>query len=873
MPSSELKETIAQDKMNRRIGVSLILFILSAILLLGVQGLTLYDRFARSNEVGLDNRVWLFAQLEVEAKNFSLALLEGMVSDHSKAIRPDMDAAIRSTFDIYYSRTRTAAAVAHDAFVDPKVFEKFQRLIGTSQTMAAMLDARPNLTVADLVSFYVAFKVELPNIRQVANAALVDSVRMAEENRETRHLIVGQLQLLLGLVILLMVASVRQAMKVSRSVGHFAAETSKVAARLGRTLNASLDAVVLVDSDGRIAEHNSALHTILGARASETICGQQAIRYLSAEHRKAVLKLVAGLRANAPLATTEIGTAQRINVNLILADGRKVPVALSCAVDQSHDGRATFIVFIRDRSQEVAAANVLREARDQARLDAKAKERFLSVLSHEMRTPLHGVITSLELIRSTDLNADDQGFVLTATSCAKSALVQIDDVLALTRYGYLGDADEPFVPARLMDDIVSEITPLALERANRISLDIAGDAQHDAILSKHRSFKLAVRNLLSNAVKYTRNGTIEVFLNARTEDPGLVAVDVTVKDTGLGIDPADHARIFDEFAMVAERGADQKTGFGLGLAIAKSSVDRLKGQIGLESLPGEGSTFHFTFEAPKAPQPLAAPVVKEPPLELVNRLTKSKQFLVVDDNPVNRALMCEMLKRLGHAAHVAPDGASAVNLAYERTYDIILMDLSMPGMSGFEAARIIRTVSHNKATRIIALTAHDLVECADELQTAGIFEAFQKPISLSQLRSVIAQDTPVHDKASARHDLPLLDNFQEVLGLLGQEMTRKLAETMLNDTVIAMEALSLALSTGSFGKNVGELAHRAGGAASMLGAARLGEHWRAVEAALTADNRARLGSLADDIKETHQLTLSAIQKHAILDVATTFENV
>jgi PAS domain S-box-containing protein len=867
MPTSELQETIAQDKMNRRIGGSLILFILSAILLLGVQGATLYDRFAQSSEVGLDNRVWVFAQLEVEAKNFSLALLEGMVSDHTKAIPHDEDAEIRSTFDIYYSRTRTAAAVANDAFVDLEALAKFQRLMETSQTMADLLDSKPTLTTADLINIYAAFKVDLPNIRRVASAALVDSVQTAESNRETRHLIVGQLQLLLGLVILLMVASVRQAMKVSRSVGHFAAETSKVAARLGRTLNASLDAVVLVDSDGRIAEHNAALHTILGAPTSETICGQEAIRYLSPEHRKAVLRLAAVLRANAPVATTEIGAAQRVNVNLLLANGRKIPVALSCAIDQSHEGRSTFIVFIRDRSQEVATANVLREARDQARLDVKAKERFLSVLSHEMRTPLHGVITSLELIRSNDLNADNQGFMQTATTCARSALSQIDDVLALTRYGYLGDADEPFVPVRLMDEIISEIMPLALERANRLTLEIAGNAQHDAILSKHRSFKLAVRNLLSNAVKYTSNGRIEVFLNARTEESGQVVVDVTIKDTGLGIDPADHARIFDEFAMVAERGADQKTGFGLGLAIAKSSVERLNGHIGLESLPGEGSTFHFTFEAPKAAASQTAPVAKDPPLELVNPLAKGKQVLVVDDNPVNRALMCEMLKRLGHSATVAPDGASAVNLAYKRTYDLILMDLSMPGMSGFEAARIIRTVSHNKTTRIIALTAHDLVECADELEAAGIVEAFQKPISLSQLQNVIAQDTPVFGAASARDDVPLLDNFQEVLGLLGRDMTRKLAETMLNDTTVATEALATALSSGAFGKNVGELAHRAGGAASVLGAARLGELWRAVEAALTAGDRTRLGSLAEDINETHQLTFGAIQKHAILELS------
>lgn len=863
MPTSLPAEPTTAHKTHRKIGGSLILFILSAILLLGVQGITLYDRFARSTEVGLDNQVWLFAQLEVEAKNFSLALLEGMVAAGQQALDPAVERSIRSSFDIYYSRTRTVSAVANGIFVDPAVLERFQRLIASSQAIANRLDARPTLSVADLRALHADFSMDMPNIRKVANSALLDSIFIAESTRETRHWIVGQLQLLLGLVILLMVASVRQAMKVSRSVGHHAAETAKVAARLRRTLNASLDAVLIVDAAGKITEHNSALRTILGNPSSETIIGQTAVDFLAHEDRKAVLKLVAELRSTAPLATTEIGTARRINVNLLLAGGALRPVELSCAVDQSRARCFTFIVCIRDRSQEVAAADVLRNARDQARLDAKAKERFLSVLSHEMRTPLHGVITSLELVRMTELKADEQGFLQTAAACARSALTQIDDVLALTRNGYLGDPDEPFVPMVLIDEIVSEIMPLALERGNSIACDVSGDAKADAILAKHRSFKLTVRNLISNAVKYTSNGRIDVSLVARTKDDGAISVEVSVKDTGLGIDPQDHARIFDEFAMVAEQGADRKTGFGLGLAIAKSSVERLNGHIGIDSSPGLGSTFHFAFNAPKAPQKPTLPVPDSLGQDEPDPFGQPLQIMIVDDNPVNRALLCEMIKRLGHVAHVAQDGTTAFTLACERPYDLILMDISMPGLNGFDAARIIRSDSQNRATRIVALSARDLVECADDLRDAGIDGAFQKPIGMSQLHRLLTEVAPQSEVPPPSSAVPVLDGFQDVRDLLGAEMTSRLEGAMLQDATLAIQALCAAVPDLTRASDLGDLAHRASGSAAVLGAARLAELWRSVETSVTSNDQQALCKLAAKAPVVYGETVAALQRHSL----------
>ena len=841
------KDAFSPPESNWAVGGSLILFILSALLLLGVQGITLYDRFARTSEVGLDNHVWIFSQLEVEAKNFSIALLEGMMAEGEGQPDADHERRIRMAFDIYYSRTHTATSVARDAFEDARVRSRFELLVQSSQKLANQMDAKPRLTMQDIAALHDSFDADLPFIRKVANAAMLDAISSAEAGREARHWILGQLQLVMGLVIVLMVLSVRQAMKVTRSVSHHAAETAKVVSRLSRTLNASLDAVVIVNDDGKIKEYNSALLNILKMQPGDVIAGLDVMDLIAKEDRKEVGELIATLRLDGPANAADIGTAQRINAHIYDANGLLCPVELSCAVDHSFDGRFSYIVFIRDRSQEVAAANVLRDARDRARMDAKAKERFLSVLSHEMRTPLHGVITSLELVQLGEVKASEQGFLQTASACAKSALTQIDDVLALTRNGYLGDADEPFLPAKLIDEIVGEIVPLALERGNTINVVLQGDAKASLIKSKSRSFQLTVRNLVSNAVKYTSNGDIDVTLTAQRVATGLISVEVAIKDTGIGIRPVDQSRIFEEFAMVGDSPAGKVSGFGLGLSIAKSSVERLQGRIGVESELGKGSRFFFSFEAPATDMPAPAPKLDVLILSSAPKAASPLNILIVDDNPVNRALMSEMVRRLGHNPEMAMDGTIALTMAREKLYDIILMDLSMPGLSGFDSARLIRRESANTESRIYALTARDLTECRDEVRQSGMEGAYQKPISMVQLRDLIDQTGPATPDLASLGSYQVLENFRDVLSLMGNEMTRKLANAMMQDTVEAQKAQ---VKVGVSVKAKIELAHRAGGSAAVLGAVRLAEAWRNVETALRAHD-----------KRGHERLMAAIPKY------------
>lgn len=865
-PDSESQSSLPKNvatlapRAAKVVGSSLILFILSAILLLGVQGITLFDRFSRSSEVGLDNQVWFFSQLEIEAKNFNTTLLEALSKDGDPKTE---DSAIRASFDIYFSRVSTTSTVGSKLFSDGKALAHLTQLQASTESIARSLDANPLLTEQDIRLLHGQFARDLFIIRRISSAALLTSVEQAEKERDTRSWIVGQLQLLMVIAIIFMIASVLQAKRVSKSIAAQAVETAKVAARMRRILNTSLDAVVIVDVSGRVREHNAALRNIFRADGRARIVDQNFLGFIVHEERDDISRFIQNLRSKSPLSVAEAGSARRVHARIRDLSGGECPVELSCAAEASQDGDVNFVVFIRDRSQEVAAANVLRDARDRARLDAKAKERFLSVLSHEMRTPLHGVMASLELIQMEEVKPSEHGFLLTAQACAKSALTQIDDVLALTRNGYLGDADEPFFPATLIDDIVGEIVPLAIERGNRVEFRSEGNAKGLAILSKSRSFKLSVRNLISNAVKYTDNGIIDVALLMNKGKDGNIIVEVAITDTGIGISKEDQVRIFDEFAMVNDKGSQQSNGFGLGLAIAKSSVERLQGRIDLKSELGKGSRFNICFEAPVASIELPAQPVAPPVLSDALAIQRPLEILIVDDNPVNRALLCEIVKRLGHNPDMAIDGTAAFTLSCAKAFDLILMDLSMPGLNGFETARLIRSESRNATTRIFALTARDLAECQTEILRSGMQGAFQKPIGMAKLRELLSHVEQPAVTSFGADDFSVLDGFQEVHGLMGTDMTHRLVKGMVHDSQMAFDLFASADWSDDALAGLIDKAHRAGGSAAVMGATRLAESWRAVEGAARRKGERELDALIEVVRTVFAQTLEALASHGI----------
>lgn len=843
-----------------RVGGSLILFILSALLLTGGLGMTMLDRFSKSADVGLDSGVWLFAQVEVDAKTFALTVLSATQDKPGTDLIND--SAIRRTFDIFYSRIETASNAAKDLFPATTALAEINELQTASANLAMRLDATPTFTADFGRRMYEQFSGLLPKARKIANAAMIEAVTTRENERATRQWIMKRFLALMGIVVVLMTASVWQAMRILRAISSHAAESANTTKQLLRTFNASLDAVVGIDFDGLITHHNDALRRMLGIAPGIQIAGTNIHTFLLPEERASLDVFVDALIAESALASPNLAPARQIDLSFRTVSGKIIPVEMSCAADQEADGRFSYIVFIRDRSREVEAADELRKSRDLARQDAKAKERFLSVLSHEMRTPLHGVMASLELINDTHLNRSEKEFLSTAQACAKTALTQVDDVLALTRNGHLGDITEPFSPETLIDEIVGEMFPLALEKQNLVTFQTEGLAKGAALLGKPRSFKLSVRNLISNAIKYTEHGRIDICLAMHRLESGMALARVSVQDTGIGICPADQAHIFEEFAVVAEKDVEKHSGFGLGLAIAKSSVERMQGHISVTSEMGKGSCFAFEFQAEfVAPEVIPQPAPKGPQVAAVDPAA-ARHVLIVDDNPVNRALLSEMVSRLGHIAEVATDGTTAVNLALIKSYDLILMDLSMPGISGFEAAQAIRSEGCNMRTHITALTARDLAECQDQITASGMQSAAQKPISMKALQDLLTQtgDTPAAPAAGKEwSNLPLLEGFSEVEFLMGRKMLKNIAAAMIAESQAALAQIEAQeWKEGQMAQFI-ETVHRASGSAAILGARRLAEVWRDIETAACKGTTNQLEALAALAPEVFAATVEVVQ--------------
>ncbi|MFN6978449.1 MAG: ATP-binding protein, partial [Gemmobacter sp.] len=479
------------------------------------------------------------------------------------------------------------------------------------------------------------------------------------------------------------------------------------------------------------------------------------------------------------------------------ADGSSFPMEVSRIDDTDSDGEPVHFVILRDMSDRVAAEAGLRAARDAALQSAAARARFLAVVSHEMRTPLNGVIAALDLLRQGPMAAARRRLVGLAATSAQTALRQIEDLLDLHRQEGTGASEPPapFDPAEALRDAVEIARAPAAQRGNRLALDLPEDGPV-RVLGPPRAFARVAANLVSNAVKFTRDGSVTVALAASPPDAeGAITLTVTVTDTGPGIDPADQARIFEDFETVDRAPSG---GSGLGLGIARRAVRDMGGTLTLDSAPGRGTTFRFTarmLAAAKADEPAVPATI--PPLHV----------LLAEDDPINSHLMQEMLHRLGHSSVLAADGAAAVEAAGQAAFDAILIDIAMPGLDGLSALAAIRArPGPSQNAPALVVTAQAGAEEEARIAATEGAAILLKPLRLDALgRALAALVAPPHD--------PLLDRavLCDARRLLGPAAQVALFARFAADLAADLDRDDTA--DGAY--------HRAAGAAAILGARRL----------------------------------------------------
>jgi two-component system, sensor histidine kinase len=389
---------------------------------------------------------------------------------------------------------------------------------------------------------------------------------------------------------------------------------------------------------------------------------------------------------------------------------------------------ASTVLTERRRLEEALRARTLSavQARARAEQAAEAKARFLSMMSHEMRTPLNGVAGFAELLAGRPgLDAEARRQVDQIRRCSERLLALVDDVLDFS-HGGMEVTTAPFAPARVIEDAVDAARAAATAKGLELTFASGLDA-HARFVGDARRVRQLVQHLLSNAIKFTREGGVEVRLE-ETE----AGIEVRVADSGQGLPPGSISSLFQPFAQLDASVGRAHEGAGMGLALCRRLVDAMNGEIGAGNRFEGGAEFWFRIPLP-AFEMLAGP---EPdPSE-----TRALRVLVVDDHPINREVACVMLWAAGCETAIARDGVEAVEAVRDGGFDLILMDVRMPRMDGLQATRAIRALDGPSAvTPIVAMTADAMPEDVSRCLAAGMDGHMAKPISQSLLWTTLSR--------------------------------------------------------------------------------------------------------------------------------------
>ncbi|WP_373051069.1 hybrid sensor histidine kinase/response regulator [Thalassovita aquimarina] len=789
-----------------------------------------------------DNVVWTLGQIEVEYLQLNLSLKNLQLGIGDPAVAANE---VRRRFNVYYNRVETlrVSPLYSSALSATDSLEIVAALKEQNDRLAPRIDAPDAELIADAAALSDDFGTVANTVRQMSTQGNIVGAAQGKDAREEVGEIMKRLSFVTALLMVLLATLAGLFFRLSQQNARRALEHKTTSVRLAEVLGTTPDALIVTDGDGRIDNFNAAAVDLLKIDR-ETAIGRVFRSHLLDRDGNVIA-----------LPFVKSGRIAGRKLDLRAADGSIVPVEVSQGVAEVGSDRF-YVYYLRDITARQKAEQALMRSRDEALSGQRAKSRFLAVMSHEMRTPLNGILGVVDLMRDKTPHSQQEidHYLDLLQHSGQTLLNHVNDVLDIAQLEADGITltEAPFDFDAMMERLMAPMEVAAARRGDRLRLETHPDRIGAFIGDEQRLYQVLL-NLVSNAVKYTDNGEINVTVTAQPKPGGeKISLEVQVQDTGIGVAGDEQARIFEDFVRIEDVNRARREGTGLGLGIARRIVEAMGGEIGVESIPGDGSIFWFHVElTPADADKLARPEEEdrtEQPLQ-------GQSVLVVEDIPTNRFVLRELLQRDGNKVTEAVNGKQGVDLARRTRFDLILMDINMPVMGGVEAARLIRQEGASRDSRIVAVTAHVFVQDKALFHEAGMDAVVSKPVSRKSIRAVLSGEG---GSDTNRKTAVLLD--EDHLSQLLRNLSAERADTLLSGLCKeAPEVLqALAATDWDAPGDIGERIHALSGAAAIVGAHRFRNALSRLEDSLTADQPQDLSGWADLLTTLWEETRTAL---------------